>query len=840
MTASRYGQLTYTSFDAAGSAGGWQVKERSGDISAEEERGLVAGVRTVFHPDPPLPAYPTSEDLEKGPRRLAFGRLDTGAAAYWHSVPAGSDATGRPGNVFAHVVLDRRPDESPRRPIQWWRSGEWLRPYGPGPVAAAQLAPTPPEPGVAVTPDSVIDFLLDPRHWRLGTLFGLLDAVSAAMDGQAPVVLGVDSPDDAAQWTGLLSFLMSAGTASRFSFSTFDRADGLAAAVRAGQHLIAMPRADLAALPPRVVAIDDTATMSLGELGVEPHRTAAGQAIEVTPWSAMAQVALLDSASARGLFDDIDHHAAAAGDEGLHPAWPMAMAVAARPEFADAEEEAASVIAAHSPRGAALDSAVGRTLAAVVADRVGVSTADAWRAVQQGADGAAGEMIDRIYLSRAVTDPAWLDQPSRIPHPPSTFHGRPVPHDLSNALDQGLTQARDAGPERLLRLADLTIRSGIDDDAIRRSLAEEVAPALLDESIGARLVRRLGGRIDARTRLTVAAQLLRTRTTPDGEVAVPIDVVDWLASGVEAPAAAQLTSARAWDGVWLRAAVRGVRSLQAGTDPARQAPGDRRAALWWLRIHDAPQFDALVAAQAWDPSDLLAIGGRGLTGRAVLPTLMGAADSVGLSELSAAVIEAHREDTMVAWAALRVTDLGTWVQQGYVETHQRAYWPLWEAELAALRPGVLHDDATVRLLALSMLALVGHQPFPPSCDRLARLPGCAVAAVSRVCALVDSGVLSAPVLVAVSLTQDDPDRTDEPVVTPSVAALLRQVAAHVAATREFTDSEVDSAAALMAQWTGQDSGGALRRHRKMIGRLVHDVERTAPLAVDTAVTHRSR
>ncbi|OBF27650.1 hypothetical protein [Mycobacterium sp. ACS4331] len=841
MTAPRYGQLTYTSFDAAGSAGGWQVKERVGDISADEERALLAGVRTVFQPDPPLPAYPTPDDLEKGSRRLAFGRLDAGGAAHWHSVPAGSDATGRPGNVFAHVVLDRRPDEpSGRRPIQWWRSPGWLRPYGPGQVAAAQLAPTPPEPGVAVTPDTVIDFLLDPRHWRLGTLLGLLDAVSAAMAGQAPVVLGVDSPDDAAQWTGLVSFLMSAGTASRFSFSTFDRADGLAAAVRAGQHLIAMPRADLAALPPRVVVIDDAATMSLGELGVEPHRTAGGQHIEVTAWSAMAQVALLDSSSARRLFHDIDHYAAAAGDEGLHPAWPMAMAVVARAEFADAAEEAAVVIAAHSPRGAALDSPVGRTLSAVVADRVGVSTADAWRAVQQEVGGAAGEMIARIYLARAVTDPVWLDQMIRIPHAPYTFHGRAVPPELSSALEQGLAQARDAGPVRVLRLADLTIRAGIADDAIRRSLAHEVVPALIDGDVGAGVARRLGDRIDVQTRLLLAEQLLRSRTAPDGEVAVPSDVVDWLAFGIEAPTASQLWTAQAWDGVWLRAAVRGVWSLQQGVESSRQTAGDRRAALWWLRIHDSPKFDALAGARVWDPRDLLMVAGdHRLTRRVVLPTLMGTADSAGLSELSAAVIEAHRDDTAVAWAALRGTDLTTWVQQGYVETHQRAYCPLWEAELTAQRPGALHEDAAVRLLALSMVALVGHQPHPAGCDRLAALPACAVAAVSRVCALVDSGVVSAPVLVAVSLMQDDPAPTDG-VGTASVAALLRQAAAHIVTTDEFTDTEVDSAAALMAQWTGQDSGGALRRHRKMIGRLVHDVERTAPLAVDTAVTPRSR
>ena len=78
-----------------------------------------------------------------------------------------------------------------------------------------------------MTKDSVVAFALDTSTWRLATLFGLLDAVAAALDGGAPVVLGVESVDAAAQWIGLVSFLMSPGTAARLNFSTFDRADQL-------------------------------------------------------------------------------------------------------------------------------------------------------------------------------------------------------------------------------------------------------------------------------------------------------------------------------------------------------------------------------------------------------------------------------------------------------------------------------------------------------------------------------------------------------------------------------------------------------------------------------------
>src|ERR1700681_4957635 len=258
---SRYGQLAYTSFDKPGSAGGWQIKQVGGALSADETQMLVSGVRTVFRPVEPLPTYPTPEQVERGPRRLAYRRIDAPTAGYWHTVPAGADSTGRPGNVFAHAVLDPDPDAGPRdRPIQRWRSPQWLRPYGAGAVARAVLPDEAPGPAQVVTKDSVAAFALDTSTWRLATLFGLLDAVDGALHGGAPVVLGVESVDDAAQWIGLVSYLMSPGTAAWLKFSTFDRADQLSLARQSHQHLTAVPVADLAAVPGGVVVIDETAT----------------------------------------------------------------------------------------------------------------------------------------------------------------------------------------------------------------------------------------------------------------------------------------------------------------------------------------------------------------------------------------------------------------------------------------------------------------------------------------------------------------------------------------------------------------------------------------------------
>lgn len=72
---SRFGQLTYTSFDAVGTVGGWQVKETSDALTPEETQLMLAGVRTVFRTVEPMPDYPTPEQLEAAPRRLAYSRV---------------------------------------------------------------------------------------------------------------------------------------------------------------------------------------------------------------------------------------------------------------------------------------------------------------------------------------------------------------------------------------------------------------------------------------------------------------------------------------------------------------------------------------------------------------------------------------------------------------------------------------------------------------------------------------------------------------------------------------------------------------------------------------------
>ncbi|BBY37704.1 putative ESX-1 scaffolding and assembly protein SaeB [Mycobacterium mantenii] len=805
----RYGQLAYTSFDQPGGRGGWQVKQTTGDLSPEETQRLASGVRTAFRPVAPLPDYPTPEQLDAAPRRLEYRRWAGDAAGYWHTVAAGADSTGRPGNVFAHVLLDRAPDSAPRiRPIQRWASPVWLHPFGAAAVARAALPADPPGAAQVVTRESAIAFALDTSTWRVGTLLGLLDAVAAALDGGAPVALGVVSVDSAAQWIGLVSFLMSPGTAATMNFSTFDRADQLGPAQHAIQHLAAVPVGDLDTVPAGFVVIDETATLSLGELGGEPHRTAAGQAIDVTAWSVMAQEALLDPQSALAVLDELDHRAAQTQDRDLHPAWPLAVTIAADAAFAAAHPEANAIITAHSPAGIIPGSPTERLVDEALSALVGHTTPDAWKAAEQNLPGFAGEHAALTYLCRAIGDDTWLDQLGPIPVGGNTYHGRPVPDALADALGLALQRASASGdPQRLLKLVDLLLRAGIDDDRLTQALTDQVAAQLADPHTGPTLARRLTHRLAPETRIAAAAATLRLSC--EGATAISDAVLEWFADGSTMPSPGELLGAQPWDATWTRAAVCGMR--------AERNPGEanRFAELWWLTATGSPRRDELAARHLWDPAQLAAAGGAALSTPALLPTLLAAPDSESLTRLADEITAANHDDLAVACAALRMVSPAAWVQRGYINTHQKAYARLWDMALGETARGGVHVDCAVRVTVLAVLGLIAGQPRPVLAGQLAADPAVAGATTEQVLALVDNDIVTAAEVLAANLL-----RTDAAEPGDAVDGVLAAAATVLAASRQFSDDDQEGVLAVMMRMAGSNEGTPPRRYRKLVATML--------------------
>lgn len=417
----RFGQLTYTSYDSPASAraggGGWQVKEVGGGLNEPEQDLMRSGVATRFEPVEPPPPFPTPEDLEARPRRLSYVPVAGGAGCYWHTVAAGADASGRPGNVFAHVLLDRADDTEtgPVRPVELWRSRDWLVPYGADAVAHASLPEAAPSAGAVVDRTSVLGFLLDPGTWRIGVLSLLLDAVARAMAGGPAVVLGTDNPESAALWIGAISQFMSPGSARRFGWCTFDRLPAVEETVTRGANLVAVPLRDVEGLPALggQVLIDEHETPDLGELGGEPHRTARGEAVAVTAWSVLAQTALVDATVAERTLAQQDSIACRAGDRGLSPMWPLAMAVTLEPGLSDGHDEAAQVILEQSPETVVDEPDLAAVPLAVVDAQFGHDTAAAWSALVLLLDDdtvapAVLVLAGRMFLFRMLGDRRWI------------------------------------------------------------------------------------------------------------------------------------------------------------------------------------------------------------------------------------------------------------------------------------------------------------------------------------------------------------------------------------------------------------------------------------------------
>lgn len=507
----RWGQLSYGSFDSGLSgSGGWQVKQTTGALTEVETERVKARVVTSFEPVGPLPQFPTPDEVALLPRRLAYLPLEaTESHAYWHAVPAGTDGTGRPGNVFTHVLVDRAtPTAEPAiRPIDLWRSEFWVSPFGQREVADAKLEEPPAvRAGVAITAESVIDFLLEPTAWRTATLSVLLDAIVAAKVGGPSVVIATESTDTAALWIGAATHFMAPLTSRTLGFSVYERASGVGAAVARGALMVGIPHADLdeAAKIDGVIVIDDRQAPEVGDLGGEHHRL--GDAVvEVTPWSVMAQVALQSHSLAVLALDQLDSVAAEIGGE-LELAWPLAMTVALLPEeFFDASAEAFAVLRDASPSRLRSHAGLWAAVSDLAQSQFGTTSAEAWSQVVASAGEAASVVHDLavdVYNQRVIGDTAWLLRQGGVPaatRGPS--EGAEVVADTLVIERLGALRERAEAGEgeeaELLRLADWAIRSGlgVSDDAaneIDRALASGVIAAICDPTRASSLIATVG------------------------------------------------------------------------------------------------------------------------------------------------------------------------------------------------------------------------------------------------------------------------------------------------------------------------------------------------------------
>jgi hypothetical protein len=151
-----------------------------------------------------------------------------------------------------------------------------------------------------------------------------------------------------------------------------------------------------------------------------------------------------------------------------------------------------------------------------------------------------------------------------------------------------------------------------------------------------------------------------------------------------------------------------------------------------------------------------------------------------------------------------------WVTEGRAETYLSTCSAHWDSALSVVAPDQLHPDFTVRLLTLAVLAALTDQPYPAGCAALAEDSALGAQAISQVVALTEQHVVFAPAVLAAGLLRAD----------HGVEGLLVRAAQQLAATRVFTDQEIDEAAVLMAKMSGAEpDGSVLRRNRKLLAKL---------------------
>ncbi len=511
----RYAQFTYTSFDDGAATsrgalhgavggqrshgGGWQVKQVVGELEPDSIDELTARIVTRFDLEPALPAFPTPDQIRGRPARLSYMALDGSAgpsAAYWHTVDAGRDGTGRPGNVFAHV-LARCTEDGERadgfRPIELWRWSGWLSPYGQDEVKAAALPSGPPAlaPNPALSVQSTVTFLLDPVHDRTGVVRVLLDAVSARLSGQArgPVVLAVDDHDRAAAWIAAVSHFLTPLGARALSWSTHDSVDAVAAGSAADLHLVAVPRAragELSGAAGVVAVVDEDEEPYLGDPG-SVHRLAAGT-VAVTPLSALAEAVLADEVIALRVLARRDAIAGAFEDrpetaeppfEALAPEWPIAVAVLEVPELGEFHPDAAAVVVDDAPAGV-----TGIGWAAELVESVlrayPPTVDDALRRLVRAAQRHRGtELLAQHVLAGGLADPGWVDRVdlAQVPAVRTAALGglRAAVADRAAALRRSNDGAAARAVLRTAELVERLAAPDSDHDAARAELSAALA-----------------------------------------------------------------------------------------------------------------------------------------------------------------------------------------------------------------------------------------------------------------------------------------------------------------------------------------------------------------------------
>ncbi|MCK2199996.1 hypothetical protein [Corynebacterium callunae] len=227
----RWAHITYASFKSKTRRSGWNVGPTL-RASVQDQQDVSAAAPTSLVPVKSFDDFISSTDIDALPRRFEY-RPRSNSALFLQSVPAGKDATGRPGNVFTHAFIDQELDEPMAAiyPIDLYRSPDLLTPFRAQAVNAVELNTALTEPRAGVFADISMAWMMVDELFgeRREALYQLQDVLQA---GGKRAVLLLNSSNEAAYWIEALSSTLTPEEArTLLHFSTFERAATLPQAI---------------------------------------------------------------------------------------------------------------------------------------------------------------------------------------------------------------------------------------------------------------------------------------------------------------------------------------------------------------------------------------------------------------------------------------------------------------------------------------------------------------------------------------------------------------------------------------------------------------------------------
>lgn len=277
--AMRWTHITYASFKGTAGRGGWKVGSWSPHATREDLQLIAEVSPTHIETVTSFDDFISSEEIDALPRRFEYRPL-IDRSLIMQSVPAGKDATGRPGNVFTHAVIDDDLD-SPLKslyPISLYRSTDLLTPFRAAAVNEAELPADLDEPRTGPMADLRLAWMMVDSMFgnRRQAFYHLQDVLQS---GEKTAVLVLNNTNEGAYWIQALCSTLTPNEARRLlHYSTFERAATLPTPDKTmeASSFFVVPASDRELLVdlPGIVVIDPTRPQSSGPQGSWSRMTA--------------------------------------------------------------------------------------------------------------------------------------------------------------------------------------------------------------------------------------------------------------------------------------------------------------------------------------------------------------------------------------------------------------------------------------------------------------------------------------------------------------------------------------------------------------------------------------